>query len=277
MAIDLHIHSTVSDGTLTPAQIVRTAVDIGLRAIALADHDSIGGVRQAMQEAKGTSLRVIPAVEINTAVNDEEIHILGYFVDIDDPTLNEQLHAIRNARLDRAEQIIGRLNNIGVPLRMEQVLAVSAGDSVGRPHIARALAAMGACRSEAEAFERYLKVGRPAYVHRYRLSPLEAINAIRAAGGLAVVAHPVLVHDDELILDLKSQGLSGVEAYHCEHSPSVTRYYLEFARRHGLVVTGGSDSHGPESRRPVAMGAVVVPEKVLSDLEEAAVMWRASL
>ncbi len=168
LAIDLHIHSTVSDGTLTPAQIVQTAVDIGLRAIALADHDSIGGVSEALQAAEGTSLRVIPAVEINTAANDKELHILGYFVDIDNSALKERLRAIRRARLDRAEKIVKRLQNIGVPLRMEQVLAVSAGDSVGRPHIARALAAMGACRSETEAFERYLKAGCPAYVPRYR-------------------------------------------------------------------------------------------------------------
>ena len=270
MPIDLHIHSTVSDGTQTPAEIVPTALRIGLSAIALADHDSISGVPEALRVAAGTPLRVVPGVEINTDVGEKEVHILGYFVDVDDAPFNERLKAIRRARVERAVKIVERLNGLGVHLRIEDVLAASSGDSVGRPHVARALVATGQCASESHAFDMYLKVGRPAYVPRYQLAAGDAIQLILAAGGVPVLAHPGLLRDDGLAVKLCGEGLVGIEAYHCEHSPAVTEHYLRLARRHGLIVTGGSDSHGPLARKPVAVGSITVPDELLPPLEAAA-------
>jgi predicted metal-dependent phosphoesterase TrpH len=271
VAIDLHIHSTISDGTQTPDEIVRESLDLGLSAIALADHDAVDGVGEAIRAAEGTRLRVIPAVEINTDVGETEVHILGYFVSVEAPVLVGRLQYIRRARIERAQEMVIRLNALHLPLTMADVLAASSGDSLGRPHVARALVARGLCRTESEAFDRYLKVGRPAYVPRYRLSPADAIEMIRSAGGLPVLAHPALLRNDRLILELRDAGLVGIEAYHCEHPPPVARHYVEWARRHGLLVTGGSDAHGPGSGRPVAIGSVPVPDEVLASLEEARV------
>ena len=270
MPLDLHIHSTVSDGTLSPAEIVRVAVELGLSAVALADHDSVGGVREALQAATGTSLCVIPAVEINTDVGEREAHLLGYFVDVDAEGLNRQLQAIRRARVERAGEMVRRLNGLGIPLSMSDVVAASAGESLGRPHVARALVAGGHCRSETEAFDRYLRIGRPAYVPRHRLSAGDAIRLIRSAGGVPVLAHPALLRDDGLIARFREEGLMGLEAHHCEHSHAVAQHYVKLAHQYGLIVTGGSDSHGPLSRRPVAIGSVSVPDSVLPALQAAA-------
>ena len=261
MAVDLHIHSTFSDGTLTPEQIVQVAMDKQLTAIAISDHDSVSGVRPAQQAAAGTELQVLPAVEISTTVDDGDVHILGYFVDLEHTGLLQKLQAIRDARHQRARQIADKLARLGISLDLEKLLAEAGPDSIGRPHIARRLAREGHVADARQAFARYLRRGGPAFVERYRLAPEEAVGLVIAAGGLPVLAHPALDDAEQYVDSLMDCGLQGLEAYHTIHSPAQTRRYLAMARDKGLLISGGSDSHGPEGPVPVEIGAVAVPDE----------------
>ncbi len=266
MAIDLHIHSTFSDGTLSPEEIVREAGERGLRAISITDHDCVDGVQPAQEAGARYGVEVVPGVEINTDFGPREVHILGYFIRPEDAALREALGTIRESRRRRAAAMVQRLGALGVPLELEAVLGLAPQGSVGRPHVAQALVAAGACRTLAEAFTRYLKRGRPAYVPRYKLSPAEAIAAIRESGGLAALAHPGLIHDDRVVKSIIALGVSGLEIYHCDHTPAMVERYRRLAARVGLAMTGGSDSHGPGAVRPVAIGAVPVPDEFLERL-----------
>ena len=266
MAVDLHIHSTISDGTLTPQQIVQVAQEKGLTAIAIADHDVVAGVEPAMQAARGSGLQVIPAVEISTEHHGSEIHLLGYFIDIESPGLLEKLHKIREARRRRARQIVQKLNKLGVGITVADVAAQAGQGSTGRPHIAAALVKAGYVSSSQEAFARYLTPGRPAYVPRYRLSPSEAVQTITQAGGLAVLAHPSIDNAEKYIDELREEGLGGLEAYHTHHTDAQTRRFLQLADKLGLLVTGGTDSHGPRGPSPVEIGSVPVPDEYAAGL-----------
>jgi 3',5'-nucleoside bisphosphate phosphatase len=265
MGVDLHIHSTVSDGTLTPKQIVAEAVRIGLDAIAIADHDHVGAVAVAQQGA-GAQLSVLPAVEISTELDDVELHILGYMVDCTNSALLEKLADVRASRRTRAEEMVRRLNGLGVRLDYADVERLADGGSVGRPHVARALLDCGAVTTQEEAFSRYLRRGRPAYVPRYRLQPAEAIQLVRQAGGAAVLAHPGLCKNQATISQVIASGVDGLEAYHTIHTSVQTRRYLHMAAQHQLLVTGGSDSHGPDGPIPVSIGSVPVPATVAVEL-----------
>ena len=266
MAVDLHIHSTISDGTLTPQQIVQVAQEKGLTAIAIADHDVVAGVEPAMQAARGSRLRVIPAVEISTEHHGSEIHLLGYFIDIESPGLLEKLKQIREARRQRARQIVQKLNKLGVGITVEDVAAQAGQGSTGRPHIAAVLVKAGYVSTSQEAFARYLTPGRPAYVPRYRLLPSEAVHTIIQAGGLAVLAHPSIDNAEKYIDELREEGLGGLEAYHTHHSDAQTRRFLQLADELGLLVTGGTDSHGPGGPSPVEIGSVYVSDEYAAGL-----------
>jgi len=261
MAVDLHIHSTASDGTLTPEEIVRIAQDKGLYAIAVTDHDTVAGVEPAMEAARGSSLHLLPGVEISVDFADTEIHILGYFIDLTHQPLLEAMAKVRDGRVERAREMVRRLQELGLPVRFEDVIAEAGDASVGRPHVARALIKCGCVANSQEAFDRYLKRGRPAYVPRYKLTPQEAVRLIREAGGMPVFAHPGLARRDDMVDQLVEAGLLGIEAYHTDHSEKDTRKYLNMARRRGLYVTGGSDSHGPRGPVPVEIGSVYVPDE----------------
>lgn len=273
MGPDLHIHSTASDGTLTPEAIVERALEYGIPAIALADHDTVAGVLRAQIAAAGTSLTVIPAVELSTEAGDRAIHILGYWVDHTDCLLNERLADQRTQRLTRAERIVDALSasNVG-SVTMRDVLEVACGASVGRSHVAHAMMRAGHVSSIADAFERYLGEGRPCYVRKTVPAPDEVIAWIRDAGGLPVLAHPALSAVDDLIPDLVAAGLLGIEAYHAECSPADSVRYARMADESGLLVTGGSDFHG-NSRPANELGAALVPDGVLEALN----VLRASL
>ncbi len=268
MAVDLHIHSVFSDGSLTPEQIVEVALAKKLKVIALTDHDTVGGVARAQQAAAGTGLLVLPAVEISAEQDDADVHILGYFIDTEDAKLREKLHAIRAVRLERARKIVGKLAKLGLEIDFEKLLAEAGPDSIGRPHIATRLFRQGYVNSAQEAFARYLQRGRPAYEERYRLTPVEAVELVIAAGGLAVLAHPGLQGADRRIGELAGCGLQGVEAYHIHHRPAQARQYVRMAEQRGLLVTGGSDSHGPKGPVPVEIGAVDVPDECAQRLVE---------
>ena len=257
--IDLHVHSTASDGTLTPAQLVARAARLGLAAVSLADHDTTAGVAEAVAAGREAGVTVIPAVEVSVEDGDTEAHVLGYFLDCNHPALVAKLAVIRQSRTGRAEEMVTRLQRLGVEISYQQVQEQARGESVGRPHVAAALVATGEVQAPQEAFDRYLRRGRPAYVPRYKLAPQEAVDLIRAAGGLAVVAHPSLVRERRLVETLLEAGAGGLEAYHSQHTANQSRRWAQLADERGLLVTGGSDSHGPGGSVPVEIGSVYIP------------------
>lgn len=265
-AIDLHVHTTASDGTLSPAETVAAAAQSGVRALGIADHDTLEGLAAALAAAQATDVTVVPAVEINTDCGEVEAHVLGYFVDPESAALNGALDGIRQRRVERAQEIIARLRELGLPLDEARVMEISGDGSVGRPHIARALVEAGYVKTGGEAFARYIARGQPAYVPRYRLTAEQAARAIHEAGGVPVLAHPGKIKDDILVQALIEQGIQGLEAFHCDHSVAQSEHYVAMARQLGLLVTGGTDSHGPHSDRPVAVGSVRVPDWVWEDL-----------
>jgi 3',5'-nucleoside bisphosphate phosphatase len=253
--IDLHIHSTASDGTCTPSEILQLAAAIGLRAISITDHDTLEGSRAVQSGPLPAHLNFISGIEVSTQAPegfsiDGSLHILGYGVDVNDGPLQQALVDLQHARDMRIPRIIERLNQAGVPVRMEQVLEFVRDGSPGRPHIARAMIAMGVVDNVNEAFDRFLSKGRPAYVDKYRIECGRAIGLIRQAGGVAVLAHPYLAPGastrqlDRLVERLCGMGLTGIEVFYPEHPPQEVAYYMEVARRFDLLITGGSDFHG---------------------------------
>ncbi len=261
MSCDLHIHSTYSDGSQTPEEIVAEAIEKKLTAIAIADHDTVQGVMPAIEAARGSDLLVIPAVEISTEFQSTEVHILGYWIELDDDELHAKFVYVREARRRRANEIVGKLRQIGVEITLEDVVAQSDGVTLGRPHVARALMEAGYVTGMQEAFDRFLGRDRPAFVTRYKLSPREAVEAIRHAGGCPVLAHPGLGVPDHVIEGLIEAGIEGLEAYHTHHSPSNTRRAIRIAEENDLLITGGTDSHGPKGSHPVEIGDVDVPDQ----------------
>jgi predicted metal-dependent phosphoesterase TrpH len=279
MSIDLHVHSDASDGTLTPVEVVEEAISRGLSAIGIVDHDTMRGLPSAAAAAQGR-ITFIPGVEISTQIKNAEMHILGYLMDQDYRPLLDELQHVREERIARIHRTVARLQELAVRITFDDIVAACENvapehcedeAALGRPHVAAALVRNGAVRTPAEAFDRYLRRGRPAYVDRYRAEPEQAIGLIREAGGIAVLAHPGLMHRDAIIPTLVEQGLGGLEAYHVAHSPSLTKRYLEMAHSLGLLVTGGTDSHGPKGTTPVEIGAVAVPDEVAERLLE----WKA--
>lgn len=280
--IDLHVHSTASDGTFTPAEIIELALAAGLSAIAITDHDSIAGSREALLGGIPPQLGFLTGVEVSAEPPPSyggpgSIHILGYGLRLDDPDLNLTLARLQNARRDRTPKIVQRLNALGIPVTLEEVLGIAADGQPGRPHVAKLLVAKRVVPDIDAAFDRYLGNGRPAYVDKFRIDAGEAIARINAAGGIPVLAHPGLLKIEnnaaleELLAELMAMGLKGIEVYYPEHSPGQTRLYLELARRHGLLVTGGSDFHGdidPRIKLGVGKGDLCVPYALYQRLME---------
>ncbi len=258
--VDLHSHTTASDGTLAPRELVLAAVKRGVRVLAVTDHDSTGGLAEAMEEARAhPPLEIVPGLEINCDVEGAEIHVLGYFVDHGAPWFQAFLAEQRAERVARVHRIAERLAELGMPIDADEVFALVKEGSAGRPHVAQVMVNRGYVKSVREAFDKYLKTGGPANVPRRRLTPADAVKVIRKAGGVPVLAHPGLADRDELIPELVEAGLMGIEAYYAEHSAAQTREYLELCRRHDLVPTGGSDYHGPQSGRTNPLGSPAVP------------------
>jgi predicted metal-dependent phosphoesterase TrpH len=280
-AIDLHIHSTASDGTLTPAQLVAMAVEMGLGAIAITDHDSLAGSREALIEGIPESLGFITGVEVSadpppSYPGSGSIHILGYGIRLDDPELNRALEKLQDARKDRNPLIVARLNQLGVPITLKEVeLEAGEGGQPGRPHIAKVLIRKGIAADIDDAFDRFLGNGRPAYIDKFRIDSAAAIQLINAAGGIPVLAHPCLLELDsddqldELLREMMSMGLKGMEVYFTDHSAAQTQRYAELATRHDLLMTGGTDFHGdthPGTRMGVGKGDLFVPYALYENL-----------
>jgi len=269
MFADLHLHTNFSDGTYTPEELVAQAAKNHLAAIALTDHDTVEGCERAAIACKAAEIEFIPGAELTAEQNDNEIHILGYFLDTHNKKLLEEIAKFQAVRQQRIHEMVARLNALNVPLKVEDVIALANCRSPGRPHVARALVKAGFVASLDEAFERFLKKHRPAFVPKAKISSQVAIELIHQANGLAVMAHPGLNRTDEVIPDLVEAGLDGIECFHTKHSTAVSEHYLEIADKYNLLVTGGSDCHGMSKGKPL-IGTVKLPYREVEKLKEAA-------
>lgn len=275
--IDLHTHSTASDGSFTPAALVDLAAEKGLTAIALTDHDTVAGLPQAQVCGSEKGVEVIPGVEIAVRWDGGgAMHLLGYYICLDDARLAERLEGLRIQRRYRAQRMVALLNELGVEISFSRVEQMATGESIGRPHVARALLEAGAVANPGEAFQRYLSRGRPAYVLRELPSPREGIAWLQSAGGVAVLAHPSTLRLgrkelERCVEELKAHGLEGIEAFWSGHNRGQQETYRDLARRLGLLVTGGSDFHGA-AKPDIELGRglrgnVQVPDSYLTELQ----------
>lgn len=262
---DLHLHSDRSDGVWPAARVVHAAKTAGLRAIALTDHDTLAGVRTARDEGERCGVEVLSGVEVSTW-DGADRHVLGYGFDPDDPALTDLFERARSARLSRAAAIVEKLAALGKPIPLDSVLAEAGEGAVGRPHVARAMLRAGHVGSFREAFDVYLGDGKPAWAEKLRVAPADAVRLLHAAGGVAVAAHPGCYGGPEAVDALLDCGLDGVEAWHSLHDPEMTRRLEEYAAEHDLLVTGGSDFHGPGPGAGV--GSVRVPYARVEELRE---------
>jgi predicted metal-dependent phosphoesterase TrpH len=264
---DLHVHTTASDGTYSPREVVEYAKQQGLSAVGITDHDTVLGLSEADKTGKPLSIDVVPGVEMNTDHEDAEVHILGYYIDYTDSEFLDLLAYLRKMRFRRVEKMFHRLTLHGLKLSFDDVVRDRPTESIGRPHLASAIVKAGYAVSSGEAFSKFLVRGSPGWVRRYAFSPVEAIRAIQNARGIPVLAHPGLIGNDMFVRELTSAGLMGLEAFHSEHTPQVTKHYQNLARRMGLLATGGSDFHGHtvDGRRDI--GDVAVPYSVVQKLK----------
>ena len=266
--VDLHIHTTASDGRFSPAEIARKASECGLVYIAICDHDSIEGVGPAREAAaKSPGLTVIGGVEINTDIPEGELHVLGYYCDGNSDELGTTLQRLRASRVERANKMIKKLKGLGIKIDYERVEELAGSGSVGRPHIAQAMLEKGYVNSLREAFIRYISRGGPAYVERDKITPAEATHLILRARGIPVLAHPFTFDNPEgLISQLKGEGLLGLEVYYGSYSPEQVKALLGWAVKYNLAPTGGSDFHGLDPNTEPPLGTVDVPLEVVERL-----------
>jgi len=278
--IDLHVHSTASDGSFTPAEVVRRAKAGGLAAFALTDHDTIDGLAEAVAAGEQSGIEVLPGVEISARFPGGTMHVLGLLIDYHDGHLDERLAVLKRARAERNPQIIAKLNALGIPITMAQVTRLSGGGQVGRPHIARALMEAGYVSSIQQAFDIYLRNNGKAYVSKFRFPPAEAIAMIREVKGVPVLAHPFTLGLGSAFAlknafsELQALGLAGLEVYYSEHTPEQEALYLKLARELGLLVSGGSDYHG-DNKPEITLGSMPSQKKLTYDLVTALKAWRA--
>jgi predicted metal-dependent phosphoesterase TrpH len=269
--IDLHLHTTASDGRLSSAQLVARASAAGLTTISVTDHDTVAALAEATEVAKGVNIRVVPGIEITAVDDGRDVHMLGYFFDPGSAPLAGVLQQQRALRVSRVREIGAKLATLGMVVDVESVLLAAAarpGSSVGRPQVARELVRAGYVTSVQEAFDKWLATGRPAFIPRTGPSPAAIVDAIHEAGGIASMAHPGVTKRDELIRPLVERGMDAIEIYHSDHTPEDQTHYRRIAHRYGVLVTGGSDFHGDEARRNT-IGVVTLPAAAFDALREA--------
>lgn len=275
--IDLHVHSVFSDGTNTPAELIALAERQGLEAMALTDHDTVGGIGPLLDAASESTVEAVPGIELSAECDRGTMHILGYFLDHTCPTLLERLEKVRVGREERNMEILKKLNKLGYVIMWSDVEKQAGCDVIGRPHFADALVERGHVKSRKAAFDMLLAKGRAAYVERYRFSARECIELIQTAGGVAVLAHPATIHlpDDQLrglIMGLKEIGLGGIEVYYAEYNRDNMEKFRTWAGAFDLISTGGTDYHGsntPDIKLGCGFGQLRVPDEALKQLKAA--------
>ncbi|MDP3730651.1 MAG: PHP domain-containing protein [Candidatus Omnitrophota bacterium] len=265
---DLHVHTFYSDSTFSPEEVVFCAKDKGLAAIAICDHDTVDGIDPCMVAGLEKGVEIIPGIEMSVEKMDAEIHVLGYFIDWKQDWLRKKLKSIQDSRVERIFIMMGKLNAMGVKVDAEEVfrIAVNKG-SVGRLHVAKAMLSSGAIKNLREAFNKYIGFAKPCYVPYTKLSPKETMELILKAGGVPVIAHPDLIGNDSYIGEFIDHGLRGLEVYHTDHKPHISKRYETMAKELGLMMTGGSDCHGMGKGR-ILMGTVRVPYELVEKLKE---------
>lgn len=264
---DLHLHTYFSDGTFTPEELAGNGARLGFAALALTDHDSVEGCERMGDACAAAGIEFIPGAELTAEYDHTEVHILGYFLDTENKTLLTEIARFQSVRQQRIHEMVARLNGMDVPLKIESVFALANCKSPGRPHVARALVKAGLVSHLDEAFERFLKKNRPAWVPKARVSAVESIDLIHQAGGLAVMAHPGLNRTDEIIPALVDAGLDGIECFHTKHSTAMSERYLQIAEKFNLLVTGGSDCHGFSKGKPL-IGGIKLPYEHVEKLKQ---------
>lgn len=276
MFADLHLHTCFSDGNFTPEELAGHGKAHGLAAMALTDHDTVEGCARMAVACQAAGIEFITGTELTAEQDGAEVHLLGYCVDLENEKFLGETRRFQAVRQNRIHEMVAKLNTLDVPLRAEAVFAIANCRSPGRPHVARALVQGGFCRSLDEAFERFLKVGRPGWVPKCKVSAREGIQLIQQAGGVAVMAHPGLNKSDDAIPKLVEAGLDGIECFHTKHSAAAAQHYLKLAGEFHLLVTGGSDCHGTNKGKPL-VGTVKLPYHYVEKLKERAAARKSEL
>jgi predicted metal-dependent phosphoesterase TrpH len=271
---DLHLHTNKSDGILSPAELTATALRYNLAAISITDHDTVEGIDEGIDAGKANSVTVVPGIEFNTQIDQEELHILGYYIDHHNDDLVKLIMKLKAARWQRIEKMVDKLHALGVKITIDRVMSEIRDDAaVGRPHVARAMIKAGYVADIKEAFDKYIGIDRPAFVERYKLLPSEAIVLIKSAGGVPVLAHPGLMQNTGYVFKCIEDGIQGIEVYHSRHSDYDVIKYMDIAKQFGLIPTGGSDCHGDkDADGQMLIGSVTVPYETVERLFECAEM-----
>lgn len=272
--VDLHVHTTFSDGTLTPEEIIKYAQEAGLSAIAISDHDITDGILPAIKEGAKKGIEIIPGVELSAELEnsaESEMHILGYFINWENTHFQGQLKLFRQVREQRAIHILEKLSQLGIKLNKEKVFRTAGESSIGRLHIARVMLEERYIKNTREAFQKYLGSGRPAYVPKFRLKPIDAIHMIKEIGGIPVLAHPYYGNysNSKFIEELVKMGLRGIEVWHSRHSKQTAENFIKLAKEFNLLITGGSDCHGPIGDKLPVLGTQKIPYEILTELKKA--------
>ena len=275
--IDLHLHTLASDGRLTPTELIQLVAEQGLKTVSITDHDTTNGLAEAYEAAEAfPDLRIIPGIEMSADIPGDEVHVLGYFLEYEDPEFQAQLLEFRRGRVDRAKMMVEKLDTVGVHIEWEQVLKFAGDGTVGRPHIALAMVEAGYCKEPKDAFDEYLGRNGLAYAERPKMTPAEGVEMIKKVGGVPVLAHPTFMNDLEAgISNLKQAGLLGMEVYYAKYDDDTVRHLARLAREYDLIPCGGSDYHGLGNSDECLPGAMGPPEETVKLLEDAAAKARS--
>lgn len=257
MFVDLHLHTTYSDGSYTPQELVKKAKKLGYSAIAVTDHDTIAGIEKSLAIGQKHNLEVIPGVEFNTLLSGSEVHILGYYIDYQNKELTNLLDKIKKERRERIKKMIDLLKELyNFNITLDEIKEISADNILGRGHIARLLTKKDHVENWEEVFDKYIGKGQPAYVKRKKITPFKAIDIIKKANGIPVIAHPGLINDDNIVQQIINYGIAGLEVYYLEHTEKQIEYYHKLAKENSLLITGGSDCHGPKNKDGLRLGKI---------------------
>jgi len=265
--IDFHVHTSASDGSLSPGEVVGEAAKANLAAIGITDHDTMEGIFSARTAGKKLNVEIIPGIEFSTHFKRNEIHILGYFCQEDNTSLRKTIDRLRSDRYDRMKKMVYKLNKLGVRITFDEVMAEVQGQAIGRPHLARVLCEKGYCKTLGEAFAKYIGFQSPAYVQRKEFRPVEAIGIIRGAGGVPVLAHPGTYEKVDFLPSLLRAGLMGIEVFHPRNNIRISYRFLKLALKCGLLITGGSDYHGDKNGEGTQLGAVKMDPFFLEEIK----------